>query len=82
MVTDGKVTDEIVYLAADEEEEFVVAQANAPIDDEGKFINDRVLVRRSPHAVSLKELRAQLDEDVFFGATTEISSVPPPPKSR
>ena len=77
VVTDGKVTDEIVYLAADEEEEFVVAQANAPIDDEGKFINDRVLVRRSPHAVSLKELRAQLDEDVFFGATTEISSVPP-----
>ena len=76
-VKDGTVTDEIVYLAADEEEEFVVAQANAPIDDEGKFINDRVLVRRSPQAVSLKELRAQLDEDVFFGATTEISSVPP-----
>ena len=77
VVTDGTVTDEIVYLAADEEEEFVVAQANAPIDDEGRFINDRVLVRRSPQAVSLKELRAQLDEDVFFGATTEISSVPP-----
>lgn len=77
VVNDGKVTDEIVYLAADEEEEFVVAQANAPIDDEGKFINDRVLVRRSPQAVSLTELRAQLDEDVFFGATTEISSVPP-----
>ena len=77
VVTDGTVTDEIVYLAADEEEEFVVAQANAPIDDDGKFINDRVLVRRSPQAVSLKELRAQLDEDVFFGATTEISSVPP-----
>ena len=76
-VTDGTVSDEIVYLAADEEEEFVVAQANAPIDGEGRFINDRVLVRRSPQAVSLKELRAQLDEDVFFGATTEISSVPP-----
>ena len=76
-VKDGRVTDEIKFLAADEEEEFVVAQANAPIDDEGKFINDRVLVRRSPQAVSLTELRAQLDEDVFFGATTEISSVPP-----
>ncbi|MCY4457559.1 MAG: DNA-directed RNA polymerase subunit beta [Acidimicrobiaceae bacterium] len=77
VVKDGKVTDEIVYLAADEEEQFVVAQANAPIDKNGKFINNRVLVRRSPQAVSLNELRAQLDEDVFFGATTEISSVPP-----
>ena len=32
-VVNGKVTDEIVYLAADEEEEYVVAQANAPLDD-------------------------------------------------
>ncbi len=36
------VTDEIVYLAADEEEEHVVAQANAPLDDEGHFVAERV----------------------------------------
>ncbi len=36
------VTDEIVYLAADEEEEHVVAQANAPLDEEGHFLTDRV----------------------------------------
>ncbi|MXZ66842.1 MAG: DNA-directed RNA polymerase subunit beta, partial [Acidimicrobiaceae bacterium] len=77
VVTDGRVTDEIVYLAADEEEEYVVAQANAPIDAEGKFINPRVLVRRSPQAASLQDLRLQLEQEVFFGATTEISFVPP-----
>ena len=34
-VVDGRVTDEIVYLAADEEEEYVIAQANAAVDDDG-----------------------------------------------
>ena len=77
VVIDGRATDEIVYLAADEEEEYVVAQANAPIDSEGNFINPRVLVRRSPQAASLQDLRLQLEQEVFFGATTEISYVPP-----
>jgi DNA-directed RNA polymerase subunit beta len=36
------VTDEIEYLPADEEEEHVVAQANAELDDEGHFVDDRV----------------------------------------
>ena len=77
VVTDGRVTDEIVYLAADEEEEYVVAQANAPLNPDSTFRNDRVLVRRSPQAASLQDLRLQLERDVFFGATTEISYVPP-----
>ncbi|MBW3610071.1 MAG: DNA-directed RNA polymerase subunit beta [Actinobacteria bacterium] len=76
-VVDGKVTDEIVYLAADEEEEYVVAQANTPLDDEGNFTDERVLVRRSPTSASLSDLKLQLERDVFFGATTEISAVPP-----
>jgi len=73
----GKVTDEILWLAADEEEEYVVAQANAPLNPNGTFRNERVLVRRSPQAASLQDLRLQLEQDVFFGATTEISYVPP-----
>jgi len=77
VVTDGKVTDKIVYLAADEEEEYVVAQANAPLNPDGSFQNERVLVRRSPQAATLEGLRLQLEQDVFFGATTEISYVPP-----
>ncbi|WP_419924647.1 DNA-directed RNA polymerase subunit beta [Candidatus Poriferisocius sp.] len=76
-VIDGQVTDEIVWLAADDEEEYVVAQANAPLDSQNRFVNDRVLVRRSPQAATMKGLQAQLEQEVFFGATTEISSVPP-----
>ncbi|HET9769920.1 MAG TPA: DNA-directed RNA polymerase subunit beta, partial [Acidimicrobiia bacterium] len=76
-VVKGKVTDEIVYLTADEEEEYVCAQANAPIDEKGNFKNDRVLVRRSPQAASLADLRLMLERDVYFAATTEISSVAP-----
>jgi DNA-directed RNA polymerase subunit beta len=36
------VTDEIHYMPADEEEEHVVAQANAPLDDEGHFLAERI----------------------------------------
>jgi len=41
----GKVTGEIQYLSADEEENYVVAQANAPLDDKGCFIGERVEAR-------------------------------------
>ncbi|MGO9068627.1 DNA-directed RNA polymerase subunit beta [Mycobacterium sp.] len=45
-VVDSVVTDEIVYLTADEEDRHVVAQANSPIDDKSRFTEARVLVRR------------------------------------
>ncbi|MFA5566005.1 MAG: DNA-directed RNA polymerase subunit beta [Acidimicrobiia bacterium] len=76
-VEHGKATDEVVYLSADEEEEYVVAQANTPLHDDGTFADDRVMVRRSPQAATLGELKLQLERDVFFGSTTEISSVSP-----
>ena len=44
-VVDGRVTDEIHYLSADEEDKHVIAQANAVIDAEGNFTDERVLVR-------------------------------------
>ena len=37
-----KVTDEVVYLTADEEDNFIVAQANEPLDDNGYFVNNNV----------------------------------------
>ena len=40
-----RVTDEVVYLTADEEDNFVVAQANTPLDEEGHFINNNVAGR-------------------------------------
>jgi len=76
-VINGIVTRDIVYLPADEEEEYVVAQANAPLNPDGSFKADRVLVRRSPTAASLSDLKLQLERDMFLGATTEISSVTP-----
>ena len=42
----GKVLDEVVYMTADEEDEFIVAQANEPLDKDGHFINDRVNARQ------------------------------------
>jgi DNA-directed RNA polymerase subunit beta len=42
---DRVVTEEIIYLTADVEDGFVVAQANEPLDEEGKFINKRVTAR-------------------------------------
>ena len=41
----GVVTDQIDYLTADEEDNYVVAQANAPLTDEGAFENDEVIAR-------------------------------------
>ena len=45
VVTDGVVSDEVHYLSADEEDEHVIAQANAPLADDMTFAENRVLVR-------------------------------------
>jgi DNA-directed RNA polymerase subunit beta len=44
-VVKGRVTDEVHYLSADEEDKHVIAQANAVVDAEGNFTDERVLVR-------------------------------------
>src|SRR5450756_1263420 len=41
----GVVTDQIDYLTADEEDRYLIAQANATLDENGKFTQERVLVR-------------------------------------
>ena len=41
----GKVLEEVVYMTADEEDDYIVAQANEPLDEEGKFKNKRVNAR-------------------------------------
>ncbi len=40
-----RVTSEIVYLSADDEDRYVIAQANAALDNEGRFLDDRVICR-------------------------------------
>jgi DNA-directed RNA polymerase subunit beta len=45
-VVNGKATDKVDYLSADEEDKHVIAQANEPIDKGGNFLNPTVLCRR------------------------------------
>ena len=42
---DGHVTNDVVYLSADEDEKYVIAQANAPVSETGKFVNPLVSIR-------------------------------------
>ncbi|TYL46262.1 DNA-directed RNA polymerase subunit beta [Nocardioides sp. BGMRC 2183] len=51
-VVKGVVTDQIDYLTADDEDRFVIAQANAGLDEKGRFVNERVLVRQRDGEVS------------------------------
>ncbi|TAE78289.1 MAG: DNA-directed RNA polymerase subunit beta [Verrucomicrobia bacterium] len=46
-VKNGKVTNEIEYLTADQEEKFLIGQANNPIDKSGKYLNERVTAREA-----------------------------------
>lgn len=56
-VDNGIVTDEIVYLAADEEDEYIIAQANAPFDEKGCLIGDKVLARAREEVVTVDPLK-------------------------
>ena len=44
-VVKGRVTNEIEYLTADREEQFIIAQANAPLDEKGHFLTEKVTCR-------------------------------------
>src|SRR5690606_37683762 len=56
----GSVTNEVHYLTADDEDRYVIAQANAPLDENDKFVEDRVLVRQKNAEVS-EVLAADVD---------------------
>jgi DNA-directed RNA polymerase subunit beta len=72
-VTNGRVTDEIVYMTADEEEEHVIAQANAALDEKGRLIEERVLVRRGPQGAGVPRPGGGSS----YGTTSEVDVVPP-----
>ena len=48
-----KVTDEIVYLTADEEDNYIIAQANEPLKENGTFINERITARDRNDVLSI-----------------------------
>jgi len=72
-VLEGKVSDEIVYLAADEEEEYVIAQANAKLAGDGTLTDQRVLVRRAPQGPGVRVGAG----GTTYGTTSEVDFVPP-----
>ena len=49
----GTVTEEVVYMTADMEDDFAVAQANEPLDENGKFVHAKVVGRRRDEFVEL-----------------------------
>ena len=53
----GKVTEQIDYMTADEEDQYIIAQANEPLDDEGHFVNERVTVRRRDEIIQIEAAR-------------------------
>ncbi len=71
--SDGIVTNDVNYLAADEEEEHVIAQANASVDADGRLTEDRVLVRRGPQGTGVRMGAV----GGSYGTTSEIDFVPP-----
>ncbi|MDA8040660.1 MAG: DNA-directed RNA polymerase subunit beta [Actinomycetota bacterium] len=72
-VVEGRVTKDIVYFAADEEEEYVIAQASAALDGDGRFVEDRVLVRRGPQGAGVRVGATSTS----YGTTSEVDYVPP-----
>ncbi|MGO8675791.1 MAG: DNA-directed RNA polymerase subunit beta [Limisphaerales bacterium] len=56
-VEGGRVTTHIDYLTADREETYVIAQANTPIDDKGKFTTDRVVCRGKGDFIDVEPAR-------------------------
>ena len=49
----NRVTDEVVYMTADEEDKYIIAQANEPLDDNGYFLGERVTARAKDDVLSL-----------------------------
>jgi DNA-directed RNA polymerase subunit beta len=69
----GRVTDQVDYLTADDEDLYVIAQANAPVDSNGKFIGDRVLVRQGSRSAAVAGQQRSLGSQI----TGEMALVPP-----
>ena len=55
-----RVTDEVIYVTADEEENYNVAQANEPLDEEGHFINKKVSGRHREDIIEVDRTEVQL----------------------
>ncbi|MGJ9413172.1 DNA-directed RNA polymerase subunit beta [Aeromicrobium sp. CF4.19] len=71
-VVDGKVSDQVDYLTATDEDRFIIAQANSPLTDDGSFVDDAVLVRQRGGEA---ELRPAGDVDYMDVSPRQMVSV-------
>jgi DNA-directed RNA polymerase subunit beta len=71
-VKEGQVTDDVVYMTAHEEDKYIIAQANAPLDDAGNFQNERVVARK----LGDPELARPENVDFMDVSPKQIISVP------
>ena len=78
-VTNGQVSDEVDYLSADEEDEHVIAQANAALQASGKFAEDRVLVRTKGGEVEYVAAEGTGPVDTLYQVILEALKVQPDP---
>ncbi len=71
-VVDGRVTEQIDYLTATDEDRFIVAQANSPLTEDGTFVDDAVLVRQRGGEA---ELRPAAEVDYMDVSPRQMVSV-------
>ena len=57
-IVDGRVTDEVVYMTADEEDGHIVAQAYEKLDEEGRFVNSKIIVRDKAEIKEVESYKA------------------------
>ncbi len=73
----GVVTDEVVYMTADLEDESYICQATEPVDEEGHFINNRVTCRHREDIISVdKELIDYMDVSPKMMVSVATSFIP------
>ena len=56
----ARVTDDVVYMTADEEDFYLVAQANEPLNEDGTFVNDNVAVRDKAEIIQVPKTKVDL----------------------
>ncbi len=71
-VVKGKVSEQVDYLTATDEDRFIIAQANSPLTDSGKFVDEMVLVRQRGGEA---ELRPAADVDYMDVSPRQMVSV-------
>ncbi|MEX0945568.1 MAG: DNA-directed RNA polymerase subunit beta [Balneolaceae bacterium] len=73
-VKEGKVTNNVEYLAAEQEDETIIAQANAPLDDKGKFVNESIFSRFRDSNVGLAKPEQIEYMDVSANQITSLAA--------